>query len=91
MEQVQVLSPVGEERSHMTCGQKTKAYNRNISVTNAIKCFKIVHIKKKILKEKKKKRMGYIALREQKWECMQLWSESRLSKFYEKQNSYERQ
>ena len=42
-----VRSLVGELRSHMPCGQKTKKENRNDIVTNSIKTFKIVHIKKK--------------------------------------------
>ena len=62
----------------MPRGQKTKTYNRNSIVTNSIKIFYIVHIKKK----KKKKKNGYTAFREQKREYTQLWSESRLSKFY---------
>ena len=53
MEQVQALSLVREVRSHMPRGQKTKTYNRNSIVTNSIKIFYIVHIKKK----RKKKRM----------------------------------
>ena len=77
MEQVQALSLVREIRSHMPRGQKTKTYNRNSIVTNSIKIFKIVHIKKK-----KEKRMGYVDFREQKQEYTQLWSDSRLSKFY---------
>ena len=38
---------VGELRSHMTCGQKTKSWNRNSTVTTSIKTLKMVHVKKK--------------------------------------------
>ena len=53
---MQVQSLVGELRSHMPQGQKTKTYSRSNIVTNSIKTLKIVHIKKKIFKKKKKNR-----------------------------------
>ena len=43
--QVQVLVRV--LRAHMPGGQKNKTENRNSIVTNSIKTFKMVHIKKK--------------------------------------------
>ena len=46
MQGVQVQSLVQELRSHMPCGQKTKAQNRSNIVTDSIKILKIVHIKK---------------------------------------------
>ena len=44
MQGVQVQSLVGERRSHMPRGQKTKTKNRRKVVTNSIKNFKVVHI-----------------------------------------------
>ena len=43
---VQVQSLVGELRSHMPQGQKTKTQNRSNIVTNLIKTLKMVHVKK---------------------------------------------
>ena len=48
---VWVWSLVGELRSLMTCGQKTKSWNRSSTVTTSIKTLKMVHIKKKNLKK----------------------------------------
>ena len=48
----QVQSLVGELRSHMPQGQKTKTQNRSNIVTNLIKTLKMVHVKKKFLKKK---------------------------------------
>ena len=45
MQRVQVQALVGELRSHMPQGQKTKTENRNNIVTNSIKTLKMVHIK----------------------------------------------
>ena len=42
---VQIL--VRELRFHIHCGQKSKTWNRSTIVTNSIKTFKMVHIKKK--------------------------------------------
>ena len=44
---VQVRSLVGELKSHMPPGQKTKIQNRINVVANLIKTLKMVHIKKK--------------------------------------------
>ena len=41
---------IGELRSHMPHGQKTKTYNRSNIVTNSVKTLKMVHIKKSPLK-----------------------------------------
>ena len=49
---VQVQSLVGELRSHMPQGQKTKTSNRSNIVTNPIKTLKMVHVKKIILEKK---------------------------------------
>ena len=49
---VQVQSLVGELRSHMPQGQKTKTSNRSNIVTNPIKTLKMVHDKKIILEKK---------------------------------------
>ena len=46
---VQVRSLVGELKSHMPPGQKTKIQNRINIVANLIKTLKMVHIKKKQL------------------------------------------
>jgi len=42
---------IGELRSHMPHGQKTKTYNRSNIVTNSVKTLKMVHIKKKSFKK----------------------------------------
>ena len=41
-------SPGSGAETHMPRGQKNKTENRNSIVTNSIKTFKMVHIKKKI-------------------------------------------
>ena len=46
---------IGELRSHTLPGQKPKTYNSSNVVTNSMKTFKMVHIKKK---ERKKERIG---------------------------------
>ena len=46
MQDLQVQSLVGELRSHIPCGQRAKTENRNNMITNSIKTFKMVHIKK---------------------------------------------
>ena len=51
VQKVGVQSLVGELRSHMPHGQRTKTENRNHIVTNSIKTLKVVHIK---IKKKKK-------------------------------------
>jgi len=56
---VQVPSLVGELRTHMHYGQKTNTLNRSSIVTNSIKTLKMVHIKKKILKKKKRVARGH--------------------------------
>ena len=48
----QVQSLVGELRSHIPQGQKTKTSNRSNIVTNPIKTLKMVHVKKIILEKK---------------------------------------
>ena len=53
MQEVQVQSLIRELRSHMPRGQKNKTENRSNIVTNSIKTLKMIHIFKKILKEKK--------------------------------------
>ena len=47
MQGVRVRSLVGELRSHMPHGQKTKTSNRISVVTDSIKTLKMVHIKNK--------------------------------------------
>ena len=44
---MKVRSLVKAPRSHMPCGQKTKAKNRSNVVTNLINTLKTVHVKKK--------------------------------------------
>ena len=46
------VGSVPELRPHGAHGQKTKTQNRSNNTTNLIKTFKMVHIKKKILKKK---------------------------------------
>ena len=53
MQRVWVPSLVWELRSHMLCSKKNKTENRSNIVTNSIKTLKMIHIFKKILKEKK--------------------------------------
>ena len=48
---VRVRSLVGELRSHMPQGPKTKTENRSNSVTNSVKTLKMVHIKKNLKKK----------------------------------------
>ena len=50
MKRAWVLSLVGELRSHMPCGGKTKTKNRSNIVTNSTKTLKMVHIEKKLFK-----------------------------------------
>jgi len=45
IEGVQVPSLVGELKSHMSPGQKTKTQKRSKLVTNSVKTSKLVHIK----------------------------------------------
>ena len=49
MQGVKVRSLVEVPRSHVPCGQKTKAKNRN-NVTNLINTLKTVHVKKNLKK-----------------------------------------
>ena len=46
MQGVYVTSLVGAPRAHMPRHQKTKTQNKSNIVTNSIKTFKMVHIKK---------------------------------------------
>ena len=57
MQREQVQSLLGELRSSMPCGQKTKTKNRSNIVTHSIKTLKMVHIKKTKKNLKKKLRM----------------------------------
>ena len=53
MQGVWVRSLVGELGSHMPQGQKATTQNRSNIVTNSINTLKLVHIKKKSLKNKR--------------------------------------
>ena len=53
MQEVGVQSLVGKLRSHMPLGQKIKAKNRSNGVTNSIKTFKMIHIKKIFIEKKR--------------------------------------
>ena len=53
MQGVWVQCLVGKLRSHMPWGQETKTENRNNIVTNSIKTFKMIHIKKELKKLKR--------------------------------------
>ena len=57
MQGVQVRSLVGELRSHVPLGQEIETENRSNIVTNSIKTLKMIHIKKKNLKKKKKRKL----------------------------------
>ena len=57
-----VQSLVRKLSSQVPCGQKTKTRNRSNIVTNSIEIFKVVHIKKKIFKQEKKKQFLYMYL-----------------------------
>ena len=54
MQRVYVKSLVGALRAYMPCHQKTKIQNKSNIVTNSIKTFKMVHIKKQTTPPKNK-------------------------------------
>ena len=69
---MQVWSLTGEIRSHMPQGQKPKTYNRSNIVTNSIKTFKMVHIKKKKIFKKMKEKYF---LRQTKTKIEGIWGQ----------------
>ena len=56
MQAVHVRSLVGELRSHMPHGQKTKTQNRSNIITHSVKALKMVHIKKSLKRKDKKEK-----------------------------------